>query len=157
MGLRDAARRHSALRPRRQLNRWTELGLLSEEDTCADRGIIQQGINDPMHFARRDVDTPRLIDALSGSRSMSGFTQLANLAKSADMFVFAWKSSSHQVQSQFFAEDLILPDHVDLNAAAFSVKTYYVELGRLAEPPVFHCACRLWPISINASQFLMSQ
>lgn len=30
-----------------------------------------------------------------------------------------------ETQSQFFAEDLILPDHIDLNAAAFSVKTYY--------------------------------
>lgn len=30
-----------------------------------------------------------------------------------------------ETQSQFFAEDLILPDHVDLNAAAFLVKTYY--------------------------------
>jgi hypothetical protein len=30
-----------------------------------------------------------------------------------------------ETQSQFFAEDLILPDHVDLNAAAFSVRTYY--------------------------------
>jgi hypothetical protein len=30
-----------------------------------------------------------------------------------------------ETQSQFFAEDLILPDHVDLNAAALSVKTYY--------------------------------
>ncbi|TPK52911.1 MULTISPECIES: protein DpdH [unclassified Mesorhizobium] len=30
-----------------------------------------------------------------------------------------------ETQSQFFAEDLILPDHIDLNAAALSVRTYY--------------------------------
>lgn len=30
-----------------------------------------------------------------------------------------------EIQSQFFAEDLILPDHIDLNDAALSVRTYY--------------------------------
>jgi hypothetical protein len=30
-----------------------------------------------------------------------------------------------ETQSQFFADDLILPDEIDLNTAAFAVKTYY--------------------------------
>jgi hypothetical protein len=30
-----------------------------------------------------------------------------------------------ETQSQFFAEDLILPDHIDLNSASLPVKTYY--------------------------------
>jgi hypothetical protein len=30
-----------------------------------------------------------------------------------------------ETQSQFFADDLILPDDIDLNTAAFAVKTYY--------------------------------
>ncbi|RWO88600.1 protein DpdH [Mesorhizobium sp.] len=39
-----------------------------------------------------------------------------------------------ETQSQFFAEDLILPDQVDLNAAALSVKTYYQTQLAVSDP-----------------------
>ncbi|MFL4469010.1 protein DpdH [Tateyamaria armeniaca] len=39
-----------------------------------------------------------------------------------------------ETQSQFFAEDLILPDEIDLNGAAFSVKTYYQTQLAVSDP-----------------------